>query len=94
MQNRDNILEHDMNSRIREIYDKGLGSFPSKAFILLKQTQADLIALLLAYKQQWIATALLAQQWQAQQLAGPYQNKWRFMQTWAIQLGQPHYEHR
>jgi len=88
--NRNNILEGNTNAQIQAIYDMVPSSFPKEASILLKCNQEELIALPLAYKQQWIEMAIIAQKRQAQQLTGPYQSERRYMQTWAIQLGQKH----
>jgi len=84
------ILEGDTNTQIQAIYNLGSGSVPKEAHNMWKCTQDKLIALPLAYKQQWIEMAIIAQKQQAQQLAGPYQSKQRYMQTWAIHLGQKH----
>jgi len=61
-------------------------SFPQEAAILLKWQLLDLIALPLAYKQQWINTAVIAQAKQAKQKAGPYQNERKYMESWVIQI--------
>jgi len=90
--NCDQILECATNQRIRVIYDRG--SFPRDAISLLKQTLPELITLPLAYKKQWVETALIAQKWWAKQLAGPYQSEWKYMQTWAIQIGKKHNKSR
>jgi len=82
--NQVNILEYDTNQQIQAIYDQGLGSFPQDVILLLKWKISELIDLPLAYKQQWIDTALIAQKRQAKQLAGPYQSERKYMQTWAI----------
>jgi len=84
--NREQILEGKTNQRIRVIYEQGPGSFPRDAISLLKRTQSELITLPLAYKKQWIETALIAQKRRAKQLAGPYQRERKYMQTWAIRL--------
>ncbi len=92
--NQSNILEGNTNVRLQAIYHLGSGSIPTVARILWKHTKKELIALPLAYKQQWIETAIIAQQKQVQQLAGPYQSERRYMQTWAIPLGQKHNQQR
>jgi len=79
-----NILEYNTNQQIQAIYDQGPGSFPRDAISLLKWKMSELIDLPMAYKQQWIETALIAQKWREKQLAGPYQSKQKYMQTWAI----------
>jgi len=69
---------------IRTIYNRGPGSFPCKAAILLKHQLLDLLALPLAYKQQWIDTAIIAQKKQAKQQAGPYHSKRKYIENWVI----------
>jgi len=69
--NKSTILESNANTHLRAIYDLGSGSVPIAARILWKRTKKELIALPLAYKQQWIEPAIIAQHKQVQQLAGP-----------------------
>jgi len=59
--NQGNIVEYDTNQQIWAIYNQGLGSFPCDVMAVLKRKVTNLIDLPLAYKQQWIETALLAQ---------------------------------
>jgi len=61
--NQANIVEYDINQCIQAIYDQGPASFPRDAISLLKQKLPELLDLPLAYKKQWIETALIAQKW-------------------------------
>jgi len=55
-ENRNKILEAEVNSQIKDLYTKGPRAFGSQSQTVMKQTESALIQLPLAYKKQWVAT--------------------------------------
>jgi len=82
--NRQGILEVEVNSQIARLYVRGPDAFGTSMTTLLKWSEQALIQLPLAYKTQWVATASIAQAKCDKQKAGPYSSKCQYMKTWVI----------
>jgi len=82
--NRDEILEKDINDRIKQIYDVGPGQLARKDLGLMRQPVTHQLQLPLPIKQQWLDSIAAALHRQQLHEHGAMLGEQRVMEVWVI----------
>ncbi len=84
VENKQRIVEKDVNKKIQQVYQEGPLALPREALpLLLKPLEAQL-ELPLKAKQQWLESIKAARIWKKEHDYGRYLSEQQFMEQWVI----------